>query len=126
MPFTTGPQSKTPSNKLYTNTSAIQSSITDIYLSPMNWVTDPTILPGLMTPGGVILRDMGKTSYATRNIVDGKGLPSTLVRKIQLVPQANQGKNPPSESNEYYTGYIPLGTQTVGSSGFPNGVIRLN
>lgn len=126
MPLLTGPQSKIPSNKLYTNTQAIQSSITDIHLSSVQWVADPTILGGLSTPGGIVLRDMGKNVYSSRNIQDGEGQPSTILRKIQLVLQGNQGQGGKLESSDYYTGYIPLGVHTSGANGSPCGVVRLN
>lgn len=112
-----------PSSKLYTNTHPIQSSITDIYLSSVKWVSDETIVGGLSTPGGVILRDMGKHVYVSHTNRDGEPV-STVLRKIQLVPQGNQRKA--TAENDYYTGYIPMGVQTYDLVGNPCGVVRLN
>jgi hypothetical protein len=127
-----------PSNKLYVNIGAIQSTITDSNLSSVAWVTG---VGALSTPGACILRDMGKTIYLpspTQVPVSAVGGISTVLRKVQLVPSGARGSygTGGAGTNEsgsggaipdYYTGYIQLGGLTYGGgNGTSANVARLN
>jgi len=127
-----------PSNKLYVNIGAIQSTITDSNLSSVAWVTG---VGALSTPGACILRDMGKTIYLpspTQVPVSAAGGISTVLRKVQLVPSGalgsygtgGAGTNVSGSGGavpDYYTGYIQLGGLTYGGgNGTAARVARLN
>ena len=131
-----------PSNKLYVNVGAIQSSITNSNLSSVAWVTS---VGALSTPGACILRDMGKTIYLpspTQTPVTAAGSISTVLRKVQLVPSGTAsggggsygtggaGTNTSGSGGavpDYYTGYIQLGGLTYGGgNGTAARVARLN
>ena len=127
-----------PSNKLYVNVGAIQSTITDSNLSSVAWVTS---VGALSTPGACILRDMGKTIYLpspTRVPVTAAGGISTVLRKVQLVPSGAAGSYGTGGAGtnvsgsggaipDYYTGYIQLGGLTYGGgNGTSARVARLN
>jgi hypothetical protein len=122
-----------PANKLYTNLltgGAAQSSITDTLGNVLPWVTQPFVSTLVATPGGAVLRDLGKTVYqpnpAVYNVL---GSQSTIYRKVQLVTTgANGYYGTGSDSNlNYYTGYISLGGQTYGGgNGVGSGWVRLN
>ena len=127
-----------PSNKLYVNIGAIQSTITDSNLSSVAWVTG---VGALSTAGACILRDMGKTIYLpspTRVATSAVGGISTVLRKVQLVPSGaagsygtgGAGTNTSGSGGavpDYYTGYIQLGGLTYGGgNGTAARVARLN
>jgi len=127
-----------PSNKLYVNIGAIQSTITDSNLSTVAWVTG---VGALSTAGACILRDMGKTIYLpspTQVPVTAAGGISTVLRKVQLVPSGSRGSYGTGGAGtnvsgsggaipDYYTGYIQLGGLTYGGgNGTAARVARLN
>jgi hypothetical protein len=131
-----------PSNKLYVNIGAIQSTITDSNLSTVAWVTG---VGALSTAGACILRDMGKTIYLpspTQVPVSAVGGISTVLRKVQLIPSGTasggggaygtggRGTNVSGSGGaipDYYTGYIQLGGLTYGGgNGTSARVARLN
>ena len=130
-----------PSNKLYVNLAAIQSSITDSNLSSVSWVTNAGALGQLSTAGAAILRDMGKTIYLPSPSVTAtstRGSISTVLRKVQLVPSGAAGTYGTGGAGtnrngsggavpDYYTGYIQLGGLTYGGgNGTAARVARLN
>jgi len=125
--------SQLPSNKLYVNIGAIQSTITDSNLSSVAWVTS---VGALSTPGACILRDMGKTIYLPSPSVtptSTRGGISTVLRKVQLVPSGARGSYGTGGAYsvgavpDYYTGYIQLGGLTYGGgNGTSAAVARLN
>ena len=130
-----------PSNKLYVNLAAIQSSITDSNLSSVSWVTNAGALGQLSTAGAAILRDMGKTIYLPSPSVTAtstRGSISTVLRKVQLVPSGARGSYGTGGAGtntsgnggavpDYYTGYIQLGGLTYGGgNGTASRVARLN
>jgi hypothetical protein len=127
-----------PSNKLYVNIGAIQSTITDSNLSSVTWVTS---VGALSTAGACILRDMGKTIYLPSPSVVPVGAVggiSTVLRKVQLVPSGARGSYGTGGGGtnvsgsggavpDYYTGYIQLGGLTYGGgNGTAARVARLN
>jgi hypothetical protein len=130
-----------PSNKLYVNLAAIQSSITDSNLSSVSWVTNAGALGQLSTAGAAILRDMGKTIYlpSPTNVPTSAvaGI-STVLRKVQLVPSGGAGSYGTGGAGtnssgsggavpDYFTGYIQLGGLTYGGgNGTAARVARLN
>ena len=128
--------SQIPSNKLYVNLAAIQSSITDSNLSSVSWVAGVSTNYLLSTPGAAILRDMGKTIYLpspTVVPVGAVGGISTVLRKIQLVPSGTLGRFGTGGAYstgavpDYFTGYIQLGGLTYGGgNGSAARVARLN
>lgn len=124
-----------PANKLYINVGPIQSTIYDgVGVAASNvapWVTQ---VGALSTAGAVVLRDMGKYVYLPGS-TSGGASQSTILRKVQLVPEGSQGYYGtgagtgalPGSATEYYTGYIVLGGQTYGGGdGNPTAVARLN
>lgn len=120
-----------PANKLYINIGAIQSTIYDgVGVADANkapWVTQ---VGALSTTGAVVLRDMGKSVYLP-GPSSGGAAQSTILRKIQLVPNAGLGYygtgGAAGTATEYFTGYIVLGGQTYGGgNGAPSLVARLN
>ena len=134
-----------PANKLYINITNIASSIVDSNNNPVPWVAAPAAL-GLQTAGGAVLRDMGRYIYRPDPTVPTSvGSQSSILRKVQLVPQATNGYYGtgnvnvavPGSQTDFYTGYIRLGGQTYGGGGgasgasggaaaVPTGVARLN
>jgi hypothetical protein len=119
--------SQLPSNKLYINIGAIQSSIVDTNLERVSWVTQ---VGALSTAGAVVLRDMGKTVYLP-GASSGSATQSTILRKVQLVPSGAQGFNgtggAAGTSSEFFTGYVDIGAQTYGGgNGTPAKIARLN
>jgi hypothetical protein len=107
-----------PANKLYINIGAIQSTIYDGTVDGQGalvrapWVTQ---VGALSTIGSVVLRDMGKYVYLP---APGGASQSTILRKVQLVPNGSQGYygtgGAAGTTTEYFTGYINLGGQTYG------------
>lgn len=133
--------SQIPSNKLYVNLAAIQSSITDSNLSSVSWVAGVSTNYLLSTPGAAILRDMGKTIYLPSPTVVPVGAVagiSTVLRKVQLVPSGTLGSYGTGGAGtntsgsggavpDFYTGYIQLGGLTYGGgNGTAARVARLN
>jgi len=128
--------SQIPSNKLYVNIAAIQSSITDSNLSSVSWVAGVSTNYLLSTPGAAILRDMGKTIYLPSPSVVPVGAVggiSTVLRKVQLVPSGTLGRFGTGGAYsagavpDYFTGYIQLGGLTYGGgNGSAARVARLN
>jgi len=126
---------QTKSNTLYINVAGIQSTIVDENLNRVSWVNNATILGALSTPGAVILRDMGKTIYVPDLSSGLATAPSTILRKVQLVPTgslgvygvgAGSGNAAPGGPQEYYTGYIRLGGLTYGDGdGLATAVARI-
>ena len=117
-------------NKLYINIGAIQSTIYDgtgvasSNIAP--WVSQ---VGALSTIGAVVLRDMGKSVYLPGASTGASQ--STILRKVQLVPEAGLGYygtgGAAGTATEYFTGYIILGGQTYGGGdGNPSLVARLN
>lgn len=125
--------SQVPSNKLYVNLTAAQSSILTSSLTNASWVN---LVGALSTPGTCILRDMGKTLYVpSPSIVAVGAVPgiSTVLRKVQLVPSGAQGTFGvggayAGTETDYFTGYIQLGAlqQGGGGNGAPVSFVRLN
>ena len=126
-----------PSNKLYVNIGAIQSTITDVNLSSVAWVTNLQALGLLSTAGSAVLRDMGKTVYLPSPTVVPVGAVagiSTVLRKVQLVPSGALGSfgtggtvGTVAGVPDYFTGYIQLGGMTYGGGiGASAAVARLN
>ena len=122
-----------PVNALYTNIRGANSSIYNADgLSLASWMrADLTTAAGwsylgaLSSPGGVTLRDMGRTVYVPDPTVPASvGSQSTILRKVQLVTgyygtgTTNGGSTSaaPGTTGEYLTGYIKLGGQTYGGS----------
>lgn len=125
--------SQVPSNKLYVNITAAQSSILTSSLTNASWVNS---VGALSTAGTCILRDMGKTLYVpSPSIVPVGAVPgiSTVLRKVQLVPSGTQGTYGvggayAGTETDYFTGYIQLGglQQGGGGNGAPVSFVRLN
>jgi hypothetical protein len=120
-----------PANKLYINVAGIQSTIYDgLGTASSNIVPWVNQVGALSTQGAVVLRDMGKYVYLPGS-ASGGASQSTILRKVQLVPQAGQGYygtgGDAATTTEYFTGYIVLGGQTYGGgNGNPTAVARLN
>ena len=114
-----GTPAQVPANKMYVNFAVANSTITDANGNIMPWVNLSTVSAQLQTPGGAILRDMGKTVYGPDpNVPSALGVQSTIYRKVQLVTvagNANGYYGTGTDSNQtYFTGYISLGAQTYG------------
>ena len=79
---------------------------------------------GLSTAGNAVFRDMGKLVYLPASPAAGSQV-STVLRKVQLVPQAGlqtgQGVGNDA-SGSYYVGYVSVGNVN-GSTG---GLVRIN
>ena len=106
-----------PANKLYVNIAATPSSITDTQGNRVPWLSQTGVAASLTTPGGAILRDLGKTVYGPNpNVPSAIGSQSTIYRKVQLVTQGANGYYGTGDNGNltYYTGYISLGAQTYG------------
>jgi hypothetical protein len=133
MTSVTSAYSQVPSNKLYVNLTAAQSSILTSSLTNASWVN---LVTALSTPGTCILRDMGKTLYVpspSRVAVGAVPGISTVLRKVQLVPTGLQGTFGvggayAGTETDYFTGYIQLGAlqQGGGGNGAPVSFVRLN
>ena len=133
MTSVTSAYSQIPSNKLYVNITAAQSSILTSSLTKASWVNS---VGALSTAGTCILRDMGKTLYVpSPSIVPVGAVPgiSTVLRKVQLVPNGTQGTYGvggayAGTETDYFTGYIQLGglQQGGGGNGAPVSFVRLN
>ena len=133
MTSVTSAYSQIPSNKLYVNITAAQSSILTSSLTKASWVNS---VGALSTAGTCILRDMGKTLYVpSPSIVPVGAVPgiSTVLRKVQLVPNGTQGTHGvggayAGTETDYFTGYIQLGglQQGGGGNGAPVSFVRLN
>ena len=123
--------SQVPTNKLYINIGAVQSSIVDTNLSTVAWVTQ---VGALSTPGRCVFRDMGKTVYLPDPTVGNAsiGAQSSILRKVQLIPSGTQGSYGTggvagTVGTEFFTGYVRLGGQTyAGGSGVPAAIARIN
>lgn len=116
-----------PVNALYTNITAVQSSIFAADgLTRSGWVSG---FGNLSTAGAALFRDMGKTVYVPDPTVPTSvGSQSTILRKVQLVTGyfgtgagAAGTAGAAGAAGEYYTGYIKLGGQTYGGGGDPAG-----
>lgn len=78
----------------------------------------------LVAAGAGTFRDMGKLVYLPDPTVSGSAAPSTILRKIQLIPQgaAQTGKGVGGEaSGSYYTGYVRVGAV----DGVSGGLVRI-
>lgn len=105
-----------PANKLYVNLVATPSSITDTQGNLVPWLSAPAAA-GLQTPGGAILRDLGRNVYGPNpNVPSAVGSQSTIYRKVQLVTTGANGYYGTGDNGglTYFTGYISLGAQTYG------------
>jgi hypothetical protein len=108
---------------LYTNVKDVRGSIFKVDGSTApEWIAAggaPSTL--LIAAGAGTFRDMGKTVY----IPDGVGAaPSTILRKVQLIPQAGAqtGQGVGGEaSGSYYTGYVRVGAV----DGVSGGLVRI-
>ena len=113
------------SGALYTNVKDVRTSI---FLSD-GTTAAPWIAVGgapsslLISAGGATFRDMGKTVYIPEPAVVGSAAPSTVLRKVQLVPTgaAQTGKGVGGEASGYYTGYVRVG----GVDGVSGGLVRI-
>ncbi len=85
------------------------------------WITGLTVL---QSAGGATFRDMGKLVYLPDPTVYGGAAPSSILRKVQYVPQAGAqtGKGVGGEaSGSYYTGYVRVGAV----DGVSGGLVRI-
>ena len=137
MTSVTSGYAQVPSNKLYVNIAACQSSIfTSTGTTKAAWVTNVSAAVQLATAGSAIFRDLGKTLYLpspTATPVSGAGGISTVFRKVQLIPAFTAGTFGTGGANagsevDYFTGYIQLGAlqQGGGGNGSPVTIVRLN
>jgi len=122
-------------NALYVNIAPCQSSIFDVnstWPTKAIWVTAPSIVGALSTPGGAVFRDMGKTVYlpapTTPNAV---AMQSTILRKVQFIQGAGSyygtGGASGTTGSEFFTGYIQFAGQTYGGGvGGPMAFARAN
>jgi hypothetical protein len=126
--------SQIPRNALYTNIRSANSSIFQADgLSVAPWMrADLTTAAGwsylgaLSSPGGITLRDMGKSAYVPDPTVPATvGCQSTILRKVQLITGfygtgtsvgTGSAGAPSGTTGEYLTGYIKLGGQTYGGA----------
>jgi hypothetical protein len=111
---------------LYTNVKDVRAAILNADgTGPAAWVAAggaPSTL--LIAAGAGVFRDMGKTVYIPDPTVVGSSAPSTILRKIQLVPQgaAQTGTGVGSEAaGTYYTGYFRVGAV----DGLTGGLVRI-
>jgi hypothetical protein len=129
--------SQVPSNKLYVNIAACQSSIyTSTTTTKAAWVTNVSAAVQLATPGLAVFRDLGKTIYLpspTAVPVGAVAGISTVLRKVQLIPAGTAGTYGVGGANagsdvDYFTGYIQLSglQQGGGGNGAPVTIVRLN
>ena len=129
--------SQVPSNKLYVNIAACQSSIfTSTGTTKVAWVTNAGALGQLSTVGAAVFRDLGKTLYLpspTAVPVGAVAGISTVFRKVQLVPVRpagtfGTGGAYAASDVDYFTGYIQLSAlqQGGGGNGAPVTIVRLN
>ena len=77
----------------------------------------------LVSAGGAVFRDMGKVVYIPDPNVSGSAAPSTILRKVQLVPTgaSQTGTGVGGEASGYYTGYFRVG----GVTGATSGLVRI-
>lgn len=123
--------SQMPTNKLYINIGAVQSSIVDTNLAVVPWVTQ---VGALSTAGRCLFRDMGKTVYVPDPTVGNATAAgqSSILRKVQLIPSGTQGSYGTggvagTVGTEFFTGYVRLGGQTyAGGTGVPTMIARIN
>jgi len=131
-----------PANKLWTNITAIQSSVVDSNNIPVTWAltfASPAAMFALgllSTPGQAVLRDMGVNVYIPDpTVATSVGGQSTILRGVQLVTTGTNGYYGTGDSaqsvagsdTDYYCGYIRLGGQTYGGgTGVPTPVARIN
>jgi hypothetical protein len=114
-------------NTLFTNG---KDMVSTIYLSDGStraaWVAtaNASLQSSIRVAGNAVFRDMGKLVYLPSPDV-GSGAVSTILRKVQFVPQAGlqsgQGVGTGSDGL-YYVGYVSVG-QVDGVSG---GLVRIN
>lgn len=111
---------------LYTNVKDVRGAI---FVSDGTTVA-PWIAAGgapstlLIAAGAGTFRDMGKTVYIPDPTLVGGAAPSTILRKIQLIPTgaAQTGFGVGGEaSGSYYTGYVRVG----GVDGVSGGLVRI-
>lgn len=110
--------SQVPTNALYVNIAAAQSSIFNADgATRAPWVSQ---FGSLSTAATSLFRDMGKTVYVPDPTVPTSvGSQSTILRKVQLVSGYYGTGGASGTASEYYTGYIKLGGQTYGGGGDP-------
>ena len=123
---------------LFTNVKDMRSAITGSDGStPAIWLTSSygggamnnaqytsTIQSTLAFAGNAVFRDMGKLVYRPSPDV-GLGQVSTILRKVQFVPQGvlQTGEGVGGDSvGTYYTGYVRIG----GVDGLSGGLARIN
>ena len=79
---------------------------------------------GVSTAGNAVFRDMGKLVYLPASPASGSQV-STVLRKVQLIPQAGlqSGQGVGNDANgTYYVGYVSVG----GVDGVTGGLVRIN
>ena len=111
---------------LYTNVKDVRTSIflTD-GSTAAPWIATggaPSSL--LVSAGGANCRDMGKTVYIPDPTVYGSSAPSSILRKVQLIPTgaSQTGFGVGSEAAlSYYTGYVRVGA----NDGVSGGLVRI-
>ena len=123
-------------NVLYTNVKDIRTAITTSDGStPAPWIASTsgiltsaqytsTIQSTLAFAGNAVFRDMGKLVYRPSPDV-GAGAVSTILRKVQFVPQGllQTGQGVGGDSvGTYYTGYVRVG----GVDSLNGGLVRIN
>lgn len=115
------------SGALYTNVKDVRTSI---FLSDgataAPWIASVggALSTSLVAAGGATFRDMGKTVYLPDPTTVGSSAPSTILRKVQLVPQAayQTGYGVGSEAAlTFYTGYVRVGAV----DGVSGGLVRI-
>jgi len=113
-------------NTLFTNG---KDMLNTIYLSdgstaaPWAVAATPSVQSTIRLAGNAVFRDMGKLVYLPSPAV-GAGAVSTILRKVQLVPQGalQTGQGVGGGDASYYVGYVNVG-QVDGVSG---GLVRIN
>ena len=116
-------------NILYTNARPMQSSIlTADGTSNVAWSFGATAATNsyysLSTAGTAVFRDMGELVYLPSPTTAGAQV-STVLRKVQLVPQGalQTGQGVGSlDATTYFTGYVRVG----GVDGTTGGLARIN
>jgi hypothetical protein len=114
-------------NTLFTNG---KDMISSIYVSDGSvrapWVNTATasLQSSIRVAGTGVFRDMGKLVYLPSPAA-GTGAVSTILRKVQLVPQGSlqsgQGVGQSSDSS-YFVGYVSVGAV----DGVSGGLVRIN
>jgi len=115
-------------NTLFTNG---RDMVSTIYgpngVSTVAWVATQTasLQSSIRVAGTGVFRDMGKLLYLPGNPASTSQV-STVLRKVQLVPQGNlqtgQGVGNDVASSAYYVGYVRVG----GVDGVSGGLVRIN